>query len=66
MDIDSINHGAVMKLGKAMSVYVHSASPYFIVKKWLAGIVKLLEKKKKKKKPTNLEITSCFLYEQRR
>lgn len=27
-----------------MSVYVHSASPYFIVKKRLAGILMLLEK----------------------
>jgi len=27
-----------------MSVYVHSASPYLIVKKWLAGILMLLKK----------------------
>lgn len=30
-----------------MSVYVHSPSPYFIVKKWLAGILVLHKKKKK-------------------
>lgn len=41
-----------------MSVYVHSPSPYFIVKKWLAGIVL------NKKKP--LEILLYSGYDQRK
>lgn len=62
MGIDSINHGAVMKLGKATIVYVHSASPYFTVKKWLAGIVRLLKNKKKKKEnqPANYFLFSVW------
>lgn len=42
-----------------MRVYVHSPSPYFIVKKWLAGSFVLLEK-------NPLEILLYSGYDQRK